>query len=345
LFLGELRERLPEDEDTVVGRIINNLDSSIRVISELFDSLLDISRLEAGVVETNIQSFFIDEVIRPIVEQYRIKANASGVALRAVLPHRVISTDKILLGRILHNLLENAVRYTTQGKILVGCRRRNNSLMMQVWDTGCGIKEDELDNIFKDYYQVRHKNNQRTRGLGLGLAVVSRLCDLLGHAISVRSVFGKGSVFSIEVPMSESVDISSHDTSQDANFVIDGLAGMKVLVIDDDETVRRSMSGILDSWKCSVITGSDAENVISKLPSGYIPDAIIADYQLNDGKTGPREIEVLNARFNRDVDAAVITGDTTSIDNELKECRYQLLQKPVSPAKLCTLLRYLRSKR
>jgi DNA-binding NtrC family response regulator len=105
------------------------------------------------------------------------------------------------------------------------------------------------------------------------------------------------------------------------------------------------MSGILDSWKCSVITGSDAENVISKLPSGYIPDAIIADYQLNDGKTGPREIEVLNARFNRDVDAAVITGDTTSIDNELKECRYQLLQKPVSPAKLCTLLRYLRSKR
>jgi signal transduction histidine kinase len=345
LFLGELRERLPEDEDTVVGRIINNLDSSIRVISELFDSLLDISRLEAGVVETNIQSFFIDEVIRPIVEQYRIKANASGVALRAVLPHRVISTDKILLGRILHNLLENAVRNTTQGKILVGCRRRNNSLMMQVWDTGCGIKEDELDNIFKDYYQVRHKNNQRTRGLGLGLAVVSRLCDLLGHAISVRSVFGKGSVFSIEVPMSESVDISSHDTSQDANFVIDGLAGMKVLVIDDDETVRRSMSGILDSWKCSVITGSDAENVISKLPSGYIPDAIIADYQLNDGKTGPREIEVLNARFNRDVDAAVITGDTTFIDNELKECRYQLLQKPVSPAKLCTLLRYLRSKR
>lgn len=342
LFLGELRERLPED--AVVSTIINNLDSSILVISELFDSLLDISRLEAGVVEANIQSFFIDDFIRPIIEQYRAKAEASGLALRAVLPHRVISTDKILLGRILRNLLENAVCNTTQGKILVGCRRCNNSLWIQIWDTGCGIKEDELDRIFKDYYQVRHKNNRRTRGLGLGLAVVSQLCGLLGHAIRVRSVFGNGSVFSIEVPMSESVDTVNPDMNPNTH-ITDGLAGMKVLVIDDDETVRLGMSGILDSWNCSVITGSDAENVMGKVPSGYIPDAIIADYQLNDGKTGPQEIDVLKTRFNRDVYAAVITGDITSIDNELKECRYPLLQKPVSPAKLCTLLRFIRSKR
>ncbi len=345
LFLGELRERLPED--AVLSRIINNLDSSLLVISELFDSLLDISRLDAGVVETNIQSFFIDDFIRPVVEQYHVKADASGLALRAVLPHCVISTDKILLGRILRNLLENAVRNTTQGKILVGCRRRNNSLLIQVWDTGCGIKGDELDSIFKEYYQVKHKNSQRIHGLGLGLAVVRQICGLLGHAISVRSVFGKGSVFSIEVPMSESVDVLNHDMSPDAHIahIIDGLAGMKVLVIDDDEAVRLGMSGILDSWKCSVITGSDAKNVMGKLPSGYIPDVIIADYQLNDGKTGLQEIEVLNTRFNRDVDAAVITGDITSIDNELRECHYPLLQKPVSPAKLCTLLRFIRSKR
>jgi CheY-like chemotaxis protein len=342
LFLGELRERLPED--TVVSRIINNLDSSLLGITELFDSLLDISRLEAGVVEAKIRSFFVDDFIRPVVEQYRVKAEASGLALRAVLPHRVINTDKILLGRILRNLLENAVRNTTQGRILVGCRRHHNSLLIQVWDTGRGIKEDELDSIFKEYYQVKHKNNQRTRGLGLGLAVVSQICGLLGHAISVRSVFGKGSVFSIEVPMSKSPDALNRDTSPGAQFT-GGLAGMKVLVIDDDEAVRLGMSGILDSWKCSVITGSDAENVMGKLPSGYIPDAIIADYQLNDGKTGLQEIEVLNTRFNRNVDAAVITGDITAIDDDLKECQYPLLQKPVSPAKLCTLLRFIRSKR
>ncbi|MEE9303021.1 MAG: HAMP domain-containing sensor histidine kinase, partial [Thiotrichaceae bacterium] len=183
LFLGELRERVPID--TLVSRIIDKLDSSLLVISELFDSLLDISRLEAGVVEPNIQSFFIDDFMEPVVEQYRVKAEASGLVLRTVLPHCVISTDKILLSRILRNLLENAVRNTPQGKILVGCRRRYNSLLIQVWDTGCGIKEDELDNIFKDYYQVKRQNNQQTRGLGLGLAVVSQLCGLLGHTISV----------------------------------------------------------------------------------------------------------------------------------------------------------------
>jgi two-component system, sensor histidine kinase len=342
LFLGELRERLPGE--TVVSGIINKLDSSLLAISELFDSLLDISRLEAGVVETKVKSFFIDDFIRPIVEQYRVKAEASGLTLRAVLPHCAISTDRILLGRILRNLLENAVRNTTRGKILVAGRRRQGSLLMQVWDTGCGIKDDELDDIFKEYYQVKRKNNRRARGLGLGLAVVSQACSLLGHRIRVRSVFGKGSVFSIEVPLAESGDALNQDMSTDAPL-IEGLAGMKVLVIDDDEAVRLGMSGILDSWKCSVIAGSDAKNVMAKLPTGYVPDAIIADYQLDGGKTGLQEIEVLNTRFNRNIDAAVITGDMTSIDNELGECRYPLLQKPVSLAKLCTLLRFIRSKR
>lgn len=342
LFLGELRERLPEV--TIVSSILNKLDSSLLVISELFDSLLDISKIEAGLVETNIQNVLIGDIAKPIIEQYRVKAEASGLELRAALPNCVISTDKILLGRILRNLLENAVRNTTQGKILVGCRRRESSLLIQVWDTGHGIKKDELDNIFKDYYQVKNQNNQRSQGLGLGLAVVNQLCGLLGHTISVRSVFGKGSVFSIEAPMSESKDVISHDTSPDTQ-VIGGLNGMKVLVIDDDESVRLSMSGILDSWKCNVITGSNAQNIMDKLPSGYIPDAIIADYQLNNGKTGPEEIAVLNTRFNRNIDAAVITGDITSInEGALKDRQYPLLQKPVSPAKLCTLLRFIRSK-
>ena len=342
LFLGELRERLPQK--TFVSKIISKLESSLLVISELFDSLLDISKLEAGAVETNIRSFFLDDFIRPVVQQYRAKAKASGIVLRAVLPHCVISSDKVLLGRIMRNLLENAVRYTPEGKVLVGCRRHGNSLSIQVWDTGRGIEDDELDSIFEDYYQIKRQNNQRTHGLGLGLAVVSQLCDLLGHAISVKSVLGKGSVFSVEVPMSKSVDVSKDDMNTDT-LIIDELSGMKVLVIDDDESVRQGMAGILDVWGCNVITGSDAENIMMNLPAGYVPDVIIADYQLNDGKIGFREVELLNTRFKREIDAAIISGDIASInESELKKRHYPLLQKPVSPAKLCTLLRFIRSK-
>lgn len=342
LFLGELRERL--GKDAVVSRIVDKLESSLLIVSELFDSLLDISRLEAGVVEANIQRFSVNEVMNPIVEQYRVKAEASGLVLRAVLPRCVIKSDKILLGRILRNLLENAVCNTTRGKILIGCRRRGNSLMIQVWDTGCGIRENELHGIFKDYYQIKCQNRRRSHGMGLGLAVVSQLCDLLGHTVSVRSVFGKGSVFSVEVPITEPVEVSKHDLSP-AAYIAGGLGGMKVLVIDDDESVRLAMSGILGSWKCSVVAGCDADDVIRKMPSGYIPDVIIADYQLSDGKTGPREIEVLNRRFNRDIDAAVITGDAAPrYDEGLGASQYPLLQKPVSPAKLCTLLRFIRSR-
>jgi signal transduction histidine kinase/CheY-like chemotaxis protein len=340
LFLGELRERLPDGD--VISKIVDKLDSSLLVIAELFDSLLDISRLEAGVVETDIQSFFIDDFIAPIVEQYRTKAEASKLTLHVVIPHCVIRTDKILLGRILRNLLENAVRNTVKGKILLGCRRRNNSLFIQIWDTGRGIKGDDLENIFKDYYQVKHESKQQF-GLGLGLAVVSQLCDLLGHTISVNSEFGRGSVFSIEVPLSEHIEVTGHGIKSDT-YNIEGLKGMKVLVIDDDEDVRLGMSGILDAWQCNVVTGSDAEDVFNKLPSGYIPDAIIADYQLNDSKTGPQEINILNTKFNHEIGAAVITGNTSSVTSTLKEYQLPLLQKPVSPAKLCTLLRFIRSK-
>ena len=176
------------------------------------------------------------------------------------------------------------------------------------------------------------------------MAVVDQLCALLGHTVSIRSVYGKGSVFTIEVPITESPDTLKHDFNPET-YSIGGLNGMKVLVIDDDESVRLGMSGMLDSWKCSVITGYDAEDIINKLPSDYIPDAIIADYQLNDGKTGLQEIKILNNKFNREIDAAVISGDTTTLNNnELEGCLYPILQKPVSPAKLCTLLRFIHSK-
>ncbi|VAW54990.1 Chemotaxis protein methyltransferase CheR [hydrothermal vent metagenome] len=343
LFLGELRERLPDG--VVINNIVDKLDSSLQVIAELFDSLLDISRLEAGVIETDIQDFFIDDALKPIIDQYRVKAEASGLTLRAVLPHYAINSDRILLSRILRNLLENAVCYTSKGKILLGCRRQDDTLLIQVWDTGCGITKTELKNIFKDYYQIKHKNNQKKFGLGLGLAVVSQLSKLLGHVINVKSVIGRGSVFTIEVPLSEAVNVLNQDTNPDA-YNIDGLTGMNVLVIDDDESVRISMSGILDAWKCNVVTGSDGEDAINKLPPGYIPDAILADYQLNDGKTGPQEIKVLNAKFNQDISAAIITGDISSVNIALDMDMnlYPVLQKPVSPAKLCTLLRYIRSK-
>jgi len=342
LFLGELQERLPEDE--VINDITEKLDSSLFVISELFDSLLDISRLEAGVVEKNIQSFYFDEFMKTIVEPYRVRAETLGLTLRVLIPHYVIKTDKVLLGRIICNLIENAVRNTQQGKILIGCRRRSGSLLIQVWDTGCGINENELDNIFTNYYQINHQYAKKANGLGLGLAVVNQLCLLLDHNISVSSVPGKGSMFSIEVPISEKEHVLNYSVNSGADH-IHGLDGMKVLIMDDDESILQSMSGLLSAWKCDVVTGESADAIIDKIPPDYIPNVIITDYQLNNDKTGLQEIERLKDRFKRHIDAFVITGTDFSLyDDALKTCNYTVLQKPVSPAKLCALLRFIDNK-
>jgi len=340
LFLGELRERLPAD--TVVSGVIEKLESTLKVMSDLFNSLLDKSKLEAGTVEPKIESFRFRDFIIPIEQEYTAKAAASGLAFRVAPVDAVLRSDKVLLGRILRNLLENALRYTDSGSILVECLQRKDGFLLQVRDTGTGIPEAEQANIFNDYYQIKHHSYQKTRGLGLGLAVVRQLAELLDHKIGVESVIDQGSVFSVLVPVGNRDEVVDDKTNMDTQD-LDDLNGLNVIVIDDEQSIQESLDGILSAWGCNVVTGADAEEILKNIPDGFTPDVILSDYQLMSEYTGIEAIERLRNRFGPGINAAVITGDTSQKNDALDDGGFPILYKPVSPAKLRTLLRFLYS--
>ena len=187
--------------DPGASQLIERLDKTITAMSGLLDKLLDINQLEAGVVQPKPCEFAIGDVLQQMRTEFEIHAADAGLSLRVVPCHITVRTDPRLLEQILRNMLSNATKYTSQGKVLLGCRRRGERLSIEVWDTGTGIPQTELSAIFKEFHQLDNPAGKRAKGLGLGLAIVQRIADLLEVPISVRSRLGRGSVFAVEVPL------------------------------------------------------------------------------------------------------------------------------------------------
>jgi signal transduction histidine kinase/DNA-binding NarL/FixJ family response regulator len=336
LFVTQLRGEKNRAEK---ARLIAQIVTAVAAMNELFNKLLDISRLDAGVLVPTISEFPANQLLDRIKMTFAAAAREKGLKLRVVSHDAWFRSDFILLERILLNLVSNAIRYTEAGGVVVGCRRRVGTLRIEVWDSGIGIPQDQQRNVFGEFYQVPAVARDRHGGLGLGLAIVERLCRLLGHPIELTSAPGQGSRFFISVPLAAPVVSTAHSPQP----AIDHAKGKSVVVIDDDALVLDGMRGVLKSWGCSVVTANSGDAAVAALSErDGRPDIIISDYHLRDGKTGFDVIESIRRAFGTSIPAFLISGDTAP--ERLREARengYYLLHKPVLPMTLRSVVSQL----
>jgi CheY-like chemotaxis protein len=267
----------------------------------------------------------------------RLEATYSGQAVRKGLSLRLppasawVSSDAVLLERILGNLISNAVRYTCRGGVVVLCRRRGEALRIEVVDSGPGIPADRLESIFSEFVRLEPTNDEEKQGLGLGLAIVERLARLLGHPIEVRSVVGRGSRFSIAVPLSSAPEIE-RSASEGLALPDQSADGRLIVLVDDDRSVRESMGGLLSSWGYQVIEAPSTEEALVALGLRQdTPALVISDYELGDGTTGIDCISALRGSCDRLVPAFLITGGS---GDGSRQAGIEVLKRPLTPAAL-----------
>lgn len=341
LFASALSERIKYPE---VSKIVSNIDASVRALEQLFNALLDISRLDAGVLQPGRKHFALQSLCARLINDYLPEAEKKGLILECSVGDFVVHSDPALLERILRNYVSNAVRYTDAGKVRLSCVPMNGQIRIDVMDTGIGIPTSQQREIFSEFFQLGNPERDRTKGLGLGLAIVDRVAKLLGHAIEVESTPGQGSRFSVSVPFGDRGLLAVQSTETD-NALSD-LVGLNVLVVEDEISIREGMRMLLEQWGCRVtLAGSEDEAVALIRESGSIPGAIIADYRLRDDRTGAQAIERLHRELRTPIPALLISGDTAP--DRLREARasgYQLMHKPVQPGSLRAFLRSLRKR-
>jgi signal transduction histidine kinase/CheY-like chemotaxis protein len=332
LFVAQLRPDMSAQDR---GRIVERVNASVAAMNELFNALLDISKLDAGALTPNFADFPVAQVLHRIEATFAEPAREKGLSLRVIPSDATVRSDFILLERILLNLVSNAVRYASRGGVIVGCRKRGEQLRIEVWDTGPGIAEDHRQNIFSEFYRVGDPERDQRGGLGLGLAIVDRLCQLLDQPIELTSTVGKGSRFTVVVPSVPARMVAAARPAL-ADAALDVSNGKLVVVIDDDPSVLDGTGGLLRSWGCRVVSGDTAAAAIKGLRSlARAPDLIVSDYRLPDGKTGIDAIDELRREFGGSIPAFLISGDTHS--EPLQEARasgLHLLHKPVDPMTL-----------
>lgn len=340
MFVARLAQ-LPHDEET--RHLISNLEASVRAMQDLLDALLDISRLEAHNVKVHVRAFPLAELLDPLRSGLMPVAQEKGLRLRVRPCHAWVMSDPSLLSRILLNLVGNALRYTRQGGVLVACRsiRGGSHLRIEVWDTGIGIAPEHQQDIFKEFVQIANPERDRSKGLGLGLNIVDRTAKLLGCPLRLDSVPGRGTRFSIEVPMAppgaSKLPLSTPDVLPAAD-----LLGLQVLVVEDDSFSAQALSGLLESWGCTVVAIDDLQAALAAVSGDWVPQVILSDYRLRNGETGVETIRRLRLVLGRTVPACLMSGDTDpGLMQTCRDAGLPLLHKPVRPAKLRALLRRL----
>jgi signal transduction histidine kinase/CheY-like chemotaxis protein len=337
LFIEALRH---ERDPAKAARIVTHLGDSAGALMALLDELLDVSKLEAGVFTPHLRNIGVQALFDSLERDLRPVAEAKGLQLGFVPTRAVVRSDPQMLGRILRNIIINAIRYTESGAVLVGCRRKGGHIAIATCDTGPGIAPEHHEAIFREFYQLGNPGRQGGKGLGLGLAIVDGLGRVLNHRIELCSRVGHGSTFYVHVPFAAGED-DARDPDEEFLVQMDGCA---VLVIDDEPAIRRAMSDVLTSWGHRVLAAEDAEQAAAGIArTGFDPDVLIADYRLQDG-TGIEAIAQIRERLGRNLPAVLLTGDTDP--QRLREATASgllLLHKPIRPMRLYLALNQLRS--
>jgi signal transduction histidine kinase/CheY-like chemotaxis protein len=338
LFAAQLSHQADPAER---GRLVGRIDAAIAAMNELFNSLLDMSKLDAGVLTPDITEFPVGHLLDRIETTFAAAAREKGLQLSVVPSPYWVRTDAILLERILLNLVSNAVRYTARGGVVVGCRRRGDSVRIEVWDSGIGVAEGEQRSIFGEFYQAGAPPPGQRAGLGLGLSIVDGLCRLLGHPIELASRPGKGSRFAVSVPRAPARQAVERPETLEA--IANPARDKLIVVIDDDALVLDGMRGLLQSWGCKVVTADSPDAALAGLAAHQgRPNLVISDYFLASGATGIDTIERLRSTFAGPIPAFLISGDTTRERmREADESGLPLLHKPVSPMALRSMVNQL----
>jgi signal transduction histidine kinase/CheY-like chemotaxis protein len=343
LFFSALSERI---RGGATETLVRRIEETIGVIGDMLNALLDISKLDAGVVEPRLAPVSVDGLFQRLEDELAAEARERGNRLRFRPCGAWVQSDPAMLERILRNLVGNALRYTKGGRVLVAGRRRGKDLRLEVRDTGCGIPKDRIADCFVEFQQINNPQRDRTQGLGLGLAIVQRLARLLGHRLEVRSELGRGSLFAIRLPLLAGAQAATASLVGQTYRPPEPVERpLRVLVLDDDRMVREAMDDLLSGWGYQVSPVASLDEALS-VASGSPPDLLIADYRLPGGVTGADAIMAIHRQAGHEIPALVITGDTAP--GRLRESAtpgHPLLHKPVDPAKLRTTLRFLASRR
>ncbi len=336
LFASALDEHtLPDDSHRLVGHI----GRSLKGVEALLGTLVDISRLDAGVLKPDIAPFPVAQLLDVLAEEYRQMAAARGLELRYVHCDAMIESDLALLARVVRNFLANAIRYTPKGRILLGCRHRAGGLEIVVGDTGLGIDEAQREAIFLEFRRLGVESSEQDRGLGLGLAIVDRISGMLGHPLRLVSRPGRGSLFSVRVPYGPPEMRLARATSPTAGEgATVSLAGAKIWVIDNDPAICKGMAALLEGWGCRVVTAASLTE-LEALEGDDTADVLLVDYHLEEG--GPDGLAVA-ARLRRRYPGLPVVLITANHDAALKARARQLghecLLKPLKPLRLKMLL-------
>lgn len=338
LFLGVLEDRAGNDEQKAV---VYKIQKSSTTMGNLLESLLDISKLDAGVIQAERSPFAVQDMLDSLWHEFESHADDNNLRLRFAPSLLWVNSDRGIVERILRNLIFNAIRYTKKGSVLVGCRRKPTGVMLGVYDTGIGIPPDKMDEVFLEFYQLHNPERDRSKGLGLGLAIVRRLAKLLEAPLYTSSRPDRGSMFAIELPL-ESPGINPLPVAKTwVDYQV--LSGKTILVVDDEVTIREGLVELLSGWKCKVVAVASGEEAMIHLKRHSVqPDLILADYRLSNDESATDIIQaVQNLHAHSPLPAIIITGDTAPHRiQEAQASGYQLLHKPISAAKLRTLMSY-----
>jgi PAS domain S-box-containing protein len=329
------------DHDARTLRAVDRIDSSLRAAEELLTALLDISKLDAGALEPRLSDFRVDDILATLGVEFGIIARERGIEFRAVPCRVTVHSDRQFLRRILQNFLSNALRYTRQGKVLLGCRRRGDTLVIEVLDTGPGIPAEHLEkDIYEEFRRFQPRDELGAKGMGLGLAIVQRMARALGHEIRVRSELGRGSVFSVEVPIAKTQAVVAAMPA--APRPAARLDEACVLCVDNEQSILEGMAQLLEGWSCEVLTATGTPGALDVLENiGGAPDLLLADFHLDGSDTGLKTIEAVRARWG-DVPAVIITADYGEQAREhVRNAGFAIMRKPVKPAALRAIMSQL----
>jgi CheY-like chemotaxis protein/two-component sensor histidine kinase len=329
LYATSLVEQQGHGEET---RLAGKVDASLEAVEEILGALLDISRLDAGAMHPELAVFRIDSLFRQLEIEFAPLAREKGLKLTFAPCSHVVRSDRRLLHRILQNLVSNAIKYTERGGVVVGCRPRAGAVRIDVFDTGIGIAESSQRTIFEEFRRL-DRGATVARGLGLGLSIVERIARVLNHALSLRSVPGRGSRFSVEVPITESAPLD--DVSRVLVHAPGQFMDTVMMCIDNEPIVLDGMESLLAGWGCKVLKARDLDAAVAAITAlGQPPNALLVDYHLDTGNGIDAVIELRN-RFGADLPAILITGDRSrEVRDAARAHNIQVLNKPVKPAQL-----------
>jgi signal transduction histidine kinase/CheY-like chemotaxis protein len=320
--------------------IIDRMGSAVASLAALFDSLLDISRLDSGLLQPEIKTVFLLPILQKLAAEYAPEVRGKKLTFRLRCSNLAIRTDPLLFERLIRNLLSNAVRYTNSGGILVACRKRGVFVRVEVWDTGIGIAPEKQTQVFEEFYQIGNPERDRRNGVGLGLAIVKRIAAMLEHPLHLTSGVGRGTRFSIEIPISGVSDKNAESSTQPDYHDETTLFGVVIVVIDDEADILAAVGLLLKQWGCAVITADSGAQALEKLQAEDLaPDLIVSDFRLRNSETGIDAIRTLRSQFGDGVPSLLLTGDTAA--EQLRKAAasgLEVLHKPLNAQQLKRVL-------